>query len=99
TASTVVMSVRGTPTFRYSTNVSATPCGRASSATIRLAIDPNSVKFPANVETTASRYHVCVTASAVDTGKASPGFRSNTAGTLDTRFESTSVTTENGIGA
>src|SRR5207245_10437756 len=80
-----VSSVTGTPTRAYSPNPIRTPRDSAFSATIRFAIQPISSRLPANVELMATRRH---TRSA--RGRLGITLRhSMTAGTLDTRFEST----------
>src|SRR6266487_4349432 len=83
-----VSSVTGTPTRAYSPNPIRTPRDSAFSATIRFAIEPMSSRLPANVELMATRRQ---TRSA--RGRLGMTLRhSMTAGTLDTRFESTTMT-------
>ena len=49
----------GIPTFRYSENVMPTPCRRACSITIRFAIEPTTVRFPASVLTAEMISAIC----------------------------------------
>src|SRR5262245_26013934 len=87
--STRVSTVTGTPTFAYSTKPISTPDERASSTTIRFATEPRIVRLPANVDAIAS-------SSQPRDGSPKDGItvlNSRTAGTFETRFESTAVTT------
>src|SRR5690606_25686856 len=84
----VLNSARGTPTRAYSMKPSRTPRAAARSATIRLAMDPIRMRLPANVALMASSSHSSRASGSVGT----TGAHSSTAGTLDTRFESTSMT-------
>src|SRR5229473_7861618 len=65
------------------------PAPRACSTTMRLATEPRMVRFPASVEAIASRSHARVGSPKVGITV----LKSSTAGTLETRFESTAVTT------
>ena len=46
--------VSGNPILKYSFDEISIPCFLATSKTIKLAIDPNTVKFPAIVENSAN---------------------------------------------
>src|SRR5262249_23748828 len=83
-----VASVTGTPTLQYSTNPISTRAARAASTTIRFATLPRIVKLPANVEAMASTSHARRGSSNVVTS----GLNRSTAGTLETRFDSTAGT-------
>ena len=74
----------------YSPKDSSTPRRRASSATIRFATDPNSVRFPASVVDMANPSHVCTGSGKLGTN----GRKSNTAGTLEIRLLSTAATSD-----
>src|SRR5205085_8993294 len=81
-------SVTGTPTRAYSPNPIRTPRVSAFSATIRFAIEPMRSRLPANVELMATRRHTRSVR-----GRLGMTLRhSMTAGTLDTRLESTTMT-------
>src|SRR5439155_22144402 len=81
----IVSTVNGAPTTKYSQKPIRTPRAAALCTTIRLAIEPKTVKLPASVDDIAS------TSQAVSRfGRASTkGFSTSTAGTLLTRFDST----------
>src|SRR5215468_5582644 len=83
-----VTRVTGTPTLQYSTNPISTRAARAASTTIRFATLPRIVKLPARVEAIASTSHARRGSSNVVTS----GLNRRTAGTLETRFDSTAVT-------
>src|SRR5437762_6511808 len=83
-----VTSVSGTPTFEYSTKPISTRPARAVSTTIRLATDPRIVRLPASVEAMARTSQ----ARRGSVNEPINGFTRRTAGTLETRFESTAVT-------
>src|SRR5262245_66359697 len=84
-----VASVTGTPTLQYSTNPISTRAARAASTTIRFATLPRIVKLPARVDAIASTSH----ARRGSANVATSGLNRSTAGTLETRFDSTAVTT------
>src|SRR5262249_16258702 len=84
-----VTRVTGTPTLQSSPNPISTRAARAASTTIRFATLPRIVKLPARVEAIASTSHARRGSSNVITS----GLNSRTAGTLETRFDSTAVTT------
>src|SRR6185437_5775313 len=79
-----VRSVTGTPARSTSPNRIATPRAAARSATISVAIEPSSVRFPAKVELIAitSQMNRALGTCGIT------GRHKMTAGTLDTRFES-----------
>src|SRR5262245_6870381 len=67
-----------------------TPSRLACSTTIRLATEPSTVRFPANVLEAANASQAV---SCDDTGKAGMiGLNRSTAGTFDTRFDRTADT-------
>src|SRR5262249_52163285 len=84
-----VTRVTGPPTLQYSTNPISTRAARAASTTIRFATLPRIVKLPARVEAIASTSHARRGSSNVITS----GLNSRTAGTLETRVDSTAGTT------
>jgi len=76
----MLIKVIGIPIFKYSVKLIFIPLNLADSATIKLATDPNKVKFPANVVAIA-RVNQIFSALAIFLMK---GSSSNTAGTFDT---------------
>ena len=82
-------SVSGTPTRQYSANPMRTPELRAASTTMRLATEPRIVKFPDSVDAIATSSHARVGSASCGT----IGLNTSTAGTFDTRLESTAVST------
>src|SRR5439155_2333292 len=85
----IVNRVNGAPTVKYCQKPISTPCARACSTTIRLAIEPSTVKLPASVAAMA-------TTSQARCGSACWAMNdlsTSTAGTLLTRLDSTAVMT------
>ena len=75
------------PLLVYSQKLSFTPCRPATSATIKFATEPSRVKFPARVDEAAR-----VSQPEVGLGNdVTAGLSKSTAGTFETRFDSTTV--------
>src|SRR5574341_193359 len=86
TPAIMLSTVRGTPTFRYSGKEIRT-AWRARSTTIRLAMEPSSVRFPARVADMASVSHPRDGLARC----AIRGLNSRTAGTLLTALDRTTA--------
>src|SRR5260370_42588497 len=79
-----VRTVSGTPTLEYSQKETLTPSRRALSTTIRLATEPRTVRFPANVLDIASASQAVSWLAGGTTFRTGP--IQSTARTLPTRF-------------
>src|SRR5262245_11548691 len=80
--------VSGAPTLKYAQKLKSTPRTFARWATMRLAIEPTSVKFPASVEAIATTSQARWGSCKFGTNDLS----NNTAGTLLTTLDKTAVT-------
>src|SRR5215467_10001036 len=84
----MVRTVSGAPTLKYGQKLKSTPRAFARWATMRLAIEPTSVKFPASVEAIATTSQARWGSCKFGTNDLS----NNTAGTLLTTLDKTAVT-------
>src|SRR4029079_10296759 len=83
----IVSAATGAPTRKYSTNPMCSPRASARSATMRFAIEPSSVRLPANVELIAITSQVNVGAATFGT----TGNHRMTAGTFETMIDSAAI--------